>query len=112
MFKIGFCRDGPPKLPNAQPTTMSADSVIFKCLKGYAFATGSVFVRINCDDSNKAWKGPFPNCEPKGDLTVLVLYNVNKVCIHQPFSRTFFAFISKIYKFECNTTSDWLNRMV
>ena len=32
--------------------------------------------------------------------------------IHQPFSRTFFVFVSKICKFECNTTSDWLNRTV
>ena len=28
--------------------------------------------------------------------------------IHQPFSRTFFVFFSKICKFECKTTSDWL----
>ena len=28
--------------------------------------------------------------------------------IHQPVSRTFFVFFSKICKFECNTTSDWL----
>ena len=34
------------------------------------------------------------------------------VCIQQPFSRTFLAFLFKICKFECNTTSDWLNRMV
>ena len=33
-----------------------------------------------------------------------------RVRIHQPFSRTFFVFVSKICKFECNTTSDWLNR--
>ena len=35
-----------------------------------------------------------------------------RVRIHQPFSRTFFVFVSKICKFECNTTSDWLNRTV
>ena len=34
------------------------------------------------------------------------------VRIHQPFSRTFFVFVSKICKSECNTTSDWLNRTV
>ena len=34
------------------------------------------------------------------------------VRIHQPFSRTFFVFVHKICKFECNTTSDWLNRTV
>ena len=37
---------------------------------------------------------------------------LNRVRIHQPFSRTFFVFVSKICKFECNTTSDWLNRTV
>ena len=31
--------------------------------------------------------------------------------IHQPFSRTFFVFFSKICKFECDTTFDWINRM-
>ena len=36
----------------------------------------------------------------------------SRVRIHQPFSRTFFVFVSKICKFECNTTSDWLNRTV
>ena len=35
-----------------------------------------------------------------------------RVFIHQPFSRIFFVFFSKICKLECNTTSDWLNRMV
>ena len=34
------------------------------------------------------------------------------VRIHQPFSRTFFVFVSNICKLECNTNSDWLNRMV
>ena len=34
------------------------------------------------------------------------------VRIHQLFSRTFFVFFSKICNFECNTTSDWLNRTV
>ena len=37
---------------------------------------------------------------------------MTRVRIHQPFSRTFFVFVSKICKFECNTTSDWLNRTV
>ena len=32
--------------------------------------------------------------------------------IHQPFSRTFFVFFSKICKFNCNTTSDWLKHWV
>ena len=32
--------------------------------------------------------------------------------IDQAFSRTFFAFFSRFYEFEFNTTSDWLNRMV
>ena len=35
-----------------------------------------------------------------------------RVRIHQPFSRTLFVFFSKICKLECNTTSDWLNRVV
>ena len=35
-----------------------------------------------------------------------------RVCIHQPFSRTFFIFFSKICKLECNTTSDWQNHML
>ena len=35
-----------------------------------------------------------------------------RVCIYQQLSRTFFVFFSKICKLECNTTSDWLNRMV
>ena len=30
--------------------------------------------------------------------------------IHQPFSRTFFVLFSRVCKFECNTTSGWLNR--
>ena len=34
------------------------------------------------------------------------------VRIHQLFSRTFFVFFSKICNFECNTTTDWLNRTV
>ena len=34
------------------------------------------------------------------------------VRIHVPFSRTFCVFFSEICKLECNTTSDWLNRMV
>ena len=34
------------------------------------------------------------------------------VRIHHTSSRTFFVFFSKICKFERNTTSDWLNRMV
>ena len=38
--------------------------------------------------------------------------NDNRVHIHQKFSKTFFVFFSKICKLECNTTSDWLNRMV
>ena len=32
-----------------------------------------------------------------------------RVCIHQSFSRKFFVFFIKIYKLECNTTSNWLN---
>ena len=32
--------------------------------------------------------------------------------IRQPFSTTFFVSFSNICKLECNTTSDWLNRMV
>ena len=35
---------------------------------------------------------------------------VSRVRIHQPFSRTFI--LSKIRKFECNITSDWLNHTV
>ena len=38
--------------------------------------------------------------------------NKTWVRIHQLFSRTFFVFFSKICNFECNTTSDWLNRTV
>ena len=36
------------------------------------------------------------------------------VRLHQPFSRTLFAFFFplRFCKFECNPTSDWLNRMV
>ena len=34
------------------------------------------------------------------------------VRLHHPFSRTFFVFFSKIFKFECNITSDWLNHTV
>ena len=29
---------------------------------------------------------------------------------NKPFSRTSFVFFSKIFKLECNTTSDWLNQ--
>ena len=47
--------------------------------------------------------------EKTSDLTYLC---VSWARIHQPFSRTVFVFFSKICKFECNTTSDWLNRMV
>ena len=43
---------------------------------------------------------------------VYTLHKRSSVCIHQPFSRTFFVFFSKVCKLECNTTSDWLNRMV
>ena len=32
--------------------------------------------------------------------------------IHQAFSRSCLVFYSRFCKFECNTTSDWLNRMV
>ena len=49
-------------------------------------------------------------------LTNEILRNVepvkSRLRIHQSFSRTFFVFLSKICKFECNTTSDWLNRTV
>ena len=34
---------------------------------------------------------------------------MNRLRIHQPSSRMFFVFFSMICKFECNTTSDWLN---
>ena len=50
-----------------------------------------------------------------GNISVLqryFRYNRTWVRIHQPFSRTFFVFVSKNCKFECNTTSDWLNRTV
>ena len=46
------------------------------------------------------------------------MFSIYSVCpktrvrIHQPFSRTFFVFFSKICKFEYKTTDDWLNRMV
>ena len=34
------------------------------------------------------------------------------VCIYRPFFGTFLVFFSKIFlKFECNTTSDWLNHI-
>ena len=36
----------------------------------------------------------------------------SRVRIHQPFSRTFFVFFSEICQFECNTTSDLLNRTI
>ena len=44
--------------------------------------------------------------------TLWATFSSTRVRIHQPFSRTFFVFVSKICKFECNTTSDWLNRTV
>ena len=34
------------------------------------------------------------------------------ICSQGPFSRTFFVFSIEICIFECNTTSDWLNRVV
>ena len=46
------------------------------------------------------------------DSIMSVTTNYIRVRIHQPFSRTFFVFFSKICKFECDTASDWLNRMV
>ena len=35
-----------------------------------------------------------------------------RVGIYQRFLRTFYVSFIKIYKSECNTTSDWLNRNV
>ena len=51
----------------------------------------------------------FPQCFQRLFFHVRLEFRVR---IHQPFSRTFFVFVSKICKFECNTTSDWLNRTV
>ena len=47
-----------------------------------------------------------------GVICISPFPNKPRVRIHHPFSRTFFVFVSKICKFECNTTSDWLNRTV
>ena len=41
------------------------------------------------------------------DLQVLVCVSVFWVHIHQPFSRTFFVFVSKFRRLGCSTTSDW-----
>ena len=41
--------------------------------------------------------------------TVLRMVGEYSPCIHQPIPRPFFVFFSRIYKFECNTTADWLN---
>ena len=40
----------------------------------------------------------------------LLKQSKHRVRIQQTFSRTIFVFFSTICKFECNTTSDWLNR--
>ena len=41
-----------------------------------------------------------------------VCANESGVHIHQPFSKMFFVFFSKTCEFECNTSSDWLNRYI
>ena len=37
---------------------------------------------------------------------------VTESCFHQAFSKTLFVYFSIFWEFECNTNSDWLNRMV
>ena len=56
-----------------------------------------------------ACKGAF---EESADQDHTAQYTAFWVRVHQPFTRTFFVFFCKICKFECKTTSDWLNRMV
>ena len=50
-------------------------------------------------------------CKTVHELRVEAFRNI-WAGIHQPISQTFVVFFSKICKFECNTTSDWLNHMI
>ena len=47
-----------------------------------------------------------------GLKTFLVMVGDYWPCIQQPFSRTSFVVFSNIFKFDCKTTSDWLNHTV
>ena len=64
--------------------------------------------RIENEDHAKIGIFFSQNIWPSGEQCGSILYAF-WVRIHQQFSRTFFVFFSKICKFECNTTSDWLN---
>ena len=89
---------------------MSSSSCSFSFSPKLAITSRSSFFDIN----------PFPSLSNTCSQ-VIASYNLvsfrnkcteNWVRIHQPFSRTFFVCFSKICKFECNTTSDWINRTV
>ena len=44
--------------------------------------------------------------QKSSSAVAIILLQILAETIHQPFSRTFFAFSSEIYKLECDTTSD------
>ena len=50
--------------------------------------------------------------EQAGQQQFLLLALTIMVRIRQAFSRTFSVFFSRFCEFECNTTFDWLNRML
>ena len=65
-----------------------------------------VFFKLSSEASRmlKFGKGLSQGCKSLNPVP-----NKPWVRIHQPFSRMFFVFFSKICEVECNTTYDWLN---